>query len=514
MKNAAGETIYIGKAKDLRKRVATYFSGNTDGLADKTRRQIEETDSVEFIVTDNEVEALILESNLIKKERPRYNIDLKDSFRYAYVLVTGEEYPRLLATRKLSGKEKGKVFGPYVFGEPRAIALGALRKIFKIRTCRTLPKRECLLYHIGQCTAPCIGKISREEYAENVEKAVRVLEGNASELLEELELKMGKASQRQKYEEALKLREQAEAISWMANQRQKMELRKTYDEDVIGFAANREQECAQVFNIVRGVIRQRRSFRFDASPDAVSQFLREYYSYAPLPDEIILANLPEDADALVGFFEKQKGKRVGIVVPKRGDKEALLRMVEKNAALALNSASPPALAELKSLLRLPLLPGVMECFDVSNLGEENAVASMVQFVEGLPNRDEYRRFRIRTVAGQDDFGAIKEVVYRRYYRLKNENAPLPDLVVIDGGKGQLHAAMEALLELGEPDVPVIALAKKNEEIFVPSKSAPVALDRKSGALKLLQAARDEAHRFAQAYHKLLRKKSLALEMEG
>jgi excinuclease ABC subunit C len=509
MKNARGETIYIGKARDLRKRVSSYFRDNAD-LPDKTARQVAETETVEFIVTDNEVEALVLEANLIRKNRPKYNIDLKESFRYAYVLVTDEEFPRLLTVRKLSGKEKGKVLGPFVSGEQRTVALSVLRKAFRIRTCKRLPRRECLLYHIGQCSAPCTGRISKQEYRANVDAAVRSLEGDSEALVGELSKRMAGASKNQRFEEALKLREQIRALGGIG-QEQKMETRLAYDQDYVGFAADRQKACAQVFNLARGTIKQRQTFRFDAASDLVAQFLREYYSYASIPEEIVVADEPEDASALEEFLSRKAGKKVRITVPKKGSKKELLDLVEKNAAIALNAAAPPALAELKSALRLPLLPRVMECFDISNLGREDTVASMVRFKDGAPDKDSYRQFRIRTVLGQNDFDAIKEAVGRRYRRLLEENQQLPDLVVIDGGKGQLSAAIEALLELGERDVPVIALAKKNEEVYLPTRSMPVVLDRKGAGLKLLQAIRDEAHRFAKRYHTRLRENEFVVK---
>ncbi len=502
MKDTAGGIIYIGKAKDIKKRVASYFRENAD-LPEKTIRQVAETDTVEFIVTDNEIEALVLEANLIRKNRPKYNIDLKDSFRYAYVLVTAEEFPRLLTVRKLSGKEKGKVLGPFVFGEQRAIAMSALRKTFKIRTCKHIPKRECLLYHIGQCSAPCIGKISKEEYKANIDAAVRSLEGNNETLILELGKRMAEASKSQRFEEALKLREQIKALGGLGEE-QKMEKRMAFDQDFIGFAADRKMACGQVFNLTRGTIKQRQTFRFDATAELVPQFLREYYSYAHIPEEIVLAQELEEAAALEEYLSTKAGKKVHIVVPKKGSKKELLDLVEKNAAIALNTTVSPALGELKSALRLPLLPRIMECFDISNIGSENTVASMVRFKDGAPDKDNYRQFRMRTLTGQNDFDAIKEAVGRRYRRLLEENQQLPDLIVIDGGKGQLHAAIEALLELGERDIPIISLAKKNEEVYMPTRSMPVVLDKKSAGLKLLQAIRDEAHRFAKRYHTKLR----------
>lgn len=504
MKDGQGKVIYVGKAKNLRKRLAYYFPPKPD-LPDKTKRQVQEAHAVEFIVTDNEVEALILESNLIKKERPKYNVDLKDSFRYVYVIVTDEEYPRLITSRKLTGKERGKVFGPYVFGEPRAIAIRALRKMFQIRTCIKMPKRECLLYHLGQCSAPCVRKISKEDYKASVDSAVGVLSGDAGWVLSELEEKMRVAAKEKRFEEALRLRDDAESIRWISGQHQKMDVQRDFDQDVIGFASDKQSCCAQVFNIVRGVIRQRQSFRFDSSPDNTTAFLKGFYAYAPIPDEIVLRSVPEDSTAIEEFFARQRGKRPRITLPKRGDKEELLALVEKNAAIALDNAVPPSLAELKSALRLPLLPRIIECFDISNLGESFVVAGMSRFVDGKPDKDGYRQFRIRTVKGQNDFDCIKEAVRRRYLRLKTENAELPDLVMVDGGKGQLHSAMEALLELGETDLPVIGLAKKNEEIHLPTKSAAVRLDRKSAGLKLLQSIRDEAHRFANRYRKIVGK---------
>lgn len=377
MRNAAGDAIYVGKAKSLKKRMPYYFSGKED-LPDKTRRQVAETEKVEFIVTDNEVEALVLENTLIKKNRPKYNISLKESFRYMYVQVTDEEFPRILSLRKLLGKEKGKIFGPFVSGEPRAIAVRALRKMFQIRTCERLPKRECLLYHIGQCGAPCIGKIPKAEYLESVKSATKILEGDMDSAIKGMEKKMSEASKGEKFEEAKKIRDDIGALRWISGQRQKMDNVRNYDSDFIGIACDRETCCGQVFNVVRGAIRQRKSFNFPVAPDFISAFLKEYYSYATVPDEIVLRKPPEDSASLEEFFQKQTGKKPKITVPKKGAKEDLLALVEKNAALGLNAAVPESLVELKAALRLPLLPKTIECFDISNLGGENAVASMVR----------------------------------------------------------------------------------------------------------------------------------------
>ncbi len=503
-KDAMGKTLYVGKAKSLKSRLASYFAND---LLPKTRDMVQGASVLEYSIVDNEVEALILEANLIRKLRPRYNIDLKETHRYSYILVTDEDFPKIVTVRKNLKDElilskasaagaKGKVFGPFVEGSNRLSVISFLRKTFGIRTCNSLPKKACLKYHIGQCPAPCIGKISKKDYLQNVERAIKVLKGEVEGLQASLENEMAGASQRQEYEKALGLKKQLAALEAL-NVRQKMEISGQDSEDYVAVAKDGQKACAIVFKSSRGVVNERAQHCFDAlEEEPVSQFLAVYYSSNRVPDRILLSKIPENADAIANYLEKEREKRPEFVVPMQGDRKKLLELAEKNAVLALTQSAEPGLLELKKVLRLKALPNVIECFDVSTL-----------FENGTADKTGYRRFKIKFVDGQDDFSMIREIVFRRYYRIKKEGKPMPDLIVVDGGKGQLSAATAALDELGIYGRPIIGLAKEFEEIYSPAKPVGLQLDRKNPGLKLLMRIRDEAHRFAVTYHKKLRSKT-------
>ncbi|MFQ5406667.1 MAG: excinuclease ABC subunit UvrC, partial [Candidatus Micrarchaeia archaeon] len=512
MKDSKKGILYVGKAKNLRKRLKQYFPVSKDAFQ-KTIELCDKVADVEFVVTDNEVEALILEANLIRKFRPKYNVDLKDSHRYAYVLLSKEKFPVFVTLRKnlsdklVFDKAKGRVFGPFVQGAARAGVLKTLRKAFGIRTCKRLPKKACLKFHLGQCSAPCIRKISKKDYDKNVRLAVRVLMGKTGKVEEELRRKMLNASEKQDFELALEYKSQLEAIRSLST-RQKMELHNFESEDdFIGFVQNNSKASAVVFNVSRGVVKSKEQFVFEYAQEALSGFLTQYYSLHKVPNTVFLENVPKDAKVIGRFIESTRGAKPKFVSPKAGDKKKLLKLVEKNALLALTSSSEPALLELKKALRLEKIPVSIECFDVSTLFGSDSVGAMVRFENAVAVKSAYRRFRIKFVDGQDDFAMMREIVFRRYYRLKNEKMPLPDLVVVDGGKQQVSAAKQALEELGFGLQPLIGLAKEFEEIHFPLKAMPLRLNRKNVALRLLMKIRDEAHRFAINYHKKLRSKA-------
>jgi len=491
--------IYIGKAKDLSKRVKSYFQKTHED--EKTKSLVKNISSVDFFVTDSEVEALILENNLIKKHKPKYNIDLKDSKRYAYIRKTSEEFPRFLIARKREGE--GKFFGPFVNAASRDNVLETVQKIFKIRTCKRLPKRECLRYSIGLCSAPCTNKISKEDYLKDVKSAEMVLLGKIKDLVKKLNKKMDEFSRRENFELAIFTREKIKALENLL-ERQKMQRQKEYDEDIINYIVHKDCVYLLLFQSRRGILENKFEFEFEESENLLEEFLLRYYSENEIPKEIIL---PEEVEKSIrDYFRKISGKKIDITVPKKGAKRDLLELVKKNIEINL-FGDADKLKDLREKLSLNETPKIIECFDISHLSGTSTVASMVQFRNAKAYKNNYRRFKIRTVDKIDDFASMKEVVRRRYYRLKKEGGEFPNLILIDGGKGQLSSALGALNEL-ELKIPVISIAKREEEIFVPGKSEAIVLDKKSKALRFLQEVRDEAHRFAIKYNRLLRSKKI------
>lgn len=499
-KDGLNGIIYIGKAKSLKKRVNSYFQKNHKD--EKTESLVRDIVDVEFFATTNEVEALILENNLIQKHKPKYNINLRDSRKYAYLIVTDEEFPRLLVARDRS--MKGRYYGPFVSAEYRDSVLKTLRQSFEIRTCARLPKKVCLRFHIGLCSAPCIKNITMEEYYASVKNAEKFLKGNTDELIKKLKAEMLEFSKKMIYEKSRMIRDQINALEFL-NEKQKVEVEKRYDEDIINFIVENDIVYLIVFNISRGILATKNEFSFSYTKEFIEEFLAQYYFSNDIPKEIILPNKPED-ESILEYLEKKRGGKVALTVPKKGDKFELLNLVKRNIEISFLSENKKINA-LKEELNLNSTPRVIECFDISNISGTNIVGSMVRFDNARPDKSNYRRFKIKTVFGADDFASIKEIVTRRYRRLKDEGKEMPDLIVIDGGKGQLSAAEEALKSL-ELKVPLISLAKRLEEIYIPGKENPIILKKSSDALKLLMQIRDEAHRFAIKYHKLLRSKEM------
>ena len=497
--DADGTVIYVGKAKNLKKRVASYFQKKDHDT--KTRSMVAHIASVDMMVTNTETEAFLLENTLIKKHQPRYNIDLKDAKRYAGIELTGEEFPRLMVARRPSGD--GTFFGPFVSAAERDEVFKAVKRVFHLRTCKKLPKRPCLRRHMQSCSAPCTGAISQKEYAGMVKKAAMLLKGNTGELLELLRQEMAERSAAQDYERALAIRNEIAAITHLA-ERQHVERRREYDQDVIVFEVTGGKVYLVVFSVERGAISGKQEFTFDAGGDFFEEFLVQYYSEREPPAELVLEH--GAGPALAEFLSLRKGRRVRVTAPQRGDKKNLLDLARKNLETAFFRDALKA-GELGIALSLGRTPSVIESFDISHLSGTAMVGSMVRFRDGKPEKGSYRRFRIRTVEGIDDVASIGEVVGRRYRRLTEEGAPLPDLVIIDGGKGQLAAARGVLQSLGV-SIPVIAIAKREEEVYVPDAVLPLRLDRKGIALRYIQEIRDEAHRFAIAYNRLLRKKTV------
>lgn len=491
--------IYIGKAKNLRKRVKSYLQKKeTDP---KTRSLICRINSVEFFVTDTEVEALILENTLIKKHQPKYNINLKDAKTYAFIELTYEEFPRLLIARHKH--ENGKYFGPFVSAQERDNVLKFLNKTFALRTCKKLPKKSCLRFHLQICDAPCIGLISKKDYKKKIQNACYILSGKSNMLLKKLKDEMTKKSQCLDFEKALILKNQITAIQHLQN-RQKIQRQYSFNEDIINFIIRNGTVYLMLFNIYNGTLSTKNEFIFDLTLDFLEEFIIQYYSENPVPSEVIVPQ--RISVSLSAFLEQKKKKKVRIIVPKKAAKKQLLDLVLKNIEVTF-FGDVSKIEELQRQLNLPELPQVIECFDISHLSGTSMVGSMVQFRNGKPDKTNYRRFRIRTVEGINDVSAIAEVVRRRYIRLQQEHKVLPNLIIIDGGIGQLNSAIH-ILDSINVKIPIISIAKHFEEIYFPGQPQSIQLDKKEKALLFIREIRDEAHRFALSYNRLLRKKEL------
>jgi len=504
-----GAILYIGKAKSLRSRVRSYFS-SSDKPA-KTQQLVSRIRDIDWIIVNNEVEALLLENKLVKQHAPKYNISLKDAKTFAYIALTREPFPRILTSRKVSRKLES--FGPYTDGFTRQDLQRLVVRLFKLRTCRKLPKRACLNFHIGLCSAPCNGNVTPQEYADLVEQARSFLGGNYDSTIKLLLVLMEEASRNKQYERALEVRNQIASIR-LLTQRQIVDKERRFDQDVMAFRQLGEKMLAVQMGVRKGVLLGKKEFTIDLQPQIEQEFLKAFYAANQIPREILL-NKPcwensEEKRALEEFFSSKRAAAVSLKVPRRGNKLALVKLAEKNLLSILDEDS--ALVDLQSALNLAVLPRVIECFDVSNLGQEDVVSGMVRFVDAKPDKRNYRKFRIKTVMGQDDFASVKEVVKRRYRRLVEENASIPELVVIDGGPGQVSAAKAALESLGLK-VPIIGLAKEHEDIYLPTESAPLQFDKNSRMMLLLRKIRDETHRFSLGYNLKRREIKLRGEFE-
>lgn len=491
--------IYVGKAKDLKKRVSSYFQKKD--LDPKTKRLVENIESLEYIVTDSDEEAYLLENTLIKKHQPKYNIDLRDAKSYAYILLTDEKFPRIGIARKRS--IKGQYFGPFVSGKERDYCLSVVKKTFKLRSCLNMPKnhRACLRYHIGNCLGPCTGKVSPEEYAKHCGYASDALKGDTKELVKTLTAEMEKYAEMTEFEAALEVRNMIASVENLS-QRQYVLRKSDHDEDVVVCRIHENTVYLMVFHVYKGTLGGRDEFIFEESDGFFEEFISAYYSQNPVPKEIIIESELEESPA--AYLSEIAGHSVIITVPKQGAKKKLVELAGKNIETA-HFGDEIKVSELAAALKLKNPPNVIECFDISHLSGTDTVASMVQFRNGRPDKKNYRRFKIKTVDGIDDFASMAEVVRRRYTRLVNEDKELPDLIVIDGGKGQLGYAKRVLDEL-DLDITIISLAKAQEEVFISGVPFPMPFDKKTKANMYLQEIRDEAHRFAITYNRLLRSK--------
>jgi excinuclease ABC subunit C len=535
-KDSKGTVLYIGKAKVLRPRVRSYFQFNRQHDP-KTRRLVARIRDLETIVTDSEVEALILEANLVKEYNPRYNINLKDDKSYPYIRVTREPFPRIFATRRLT-RDGSRFFGPYTDVGSMKQLLKTIKKIFPIRSCKLSLTPEtisqgkykvCLAYHIRQCQGPCEGHISQQEYNRMVENIVQFIEGKSQKAVDDIRERMNDLAAEQRYEEAAQLRDQLNALETF-NERQKVVDPHRTDRDIIATARHHKDACCAVFKVRDGKIIGRQHFylqidKNDSAGTITSAFIKQYYLGADfIPGEILLpVEIDEDQSTLKAWLRDKRQGSVSLHIPKRGFKAKLMEMCQKNADLLLQEliiqketqqVRSKAVQALQEALYLEKPPLRIEAFDISNIQGSNPVASMVCFKEGKPAKSEYRRFRIKSKSTPDDFAMMYEAVKRRYSRLLREEKTFPDLILIDGGKGQLSAAVKALADQGIQDQPIIALAKRLDEVFLPGLPDPQNIRRDSPGLHLLQQVRDESHRFAVTYHRQLRgKESLESELD-
>ncbi len=497
--NSRGTILYVGKAKNLKKRVKSYFVRK--GLDIKTTRLVAKIRSIDFIVTDNEVEALILENSIIKKNQPKYNIDLKDSKNFAYIKITDDKFPRITIAR--SKEADGVYFGPFVSGAARDYVLKVIKKIFKIRSCKKMPKKACVRYQIDLCSAPCINAVNENEYGRQVRLAKLFLKGKSGELKTGLTAEMKQASSDLNYEYALELKKKIDALDSLSR-RQKMSREKKYNEDILNYIVDKERVYLMLFNVYKGLLENKQEFTFEHKRDFFEEFIVQYYSENDVPKELII---PEPLDEAVGeYLSRVKGRTVRGVVPKIGEKKALLELVKKNIELTF-FGDINTLESLGQKLNLTEVPTVIECFDISHISGSFTTASMVRFRNGLPDKSNYRKFKIKYTEGIDDVKSIGEVVNRRYSRLQKEGGSMPDLILIDGGLGQLNGALDSLKKLNL-NLPVVSIAKREEEIYIPGEDKPLKLGKNDPALQLIQRIRDEAHRFAISYNRLLRKKDL------
>ncbi|MFC1918362.1 excinuclease ABC subunit UvrC [Chloroflexota bacterium] len=532
-KDIEGNILYVGKAANLHHRVRSYF-GAPHKLTLKLQRMVARINDLDFFVTNSEQEALILESNLIKRHHPRYNVRLKDDKTFPYLKISlNQDWPRVYFTRRVE-EDGGRYFGPFASARSVRQTLKILKRIFPFRSCsRTITGsdlRPCLDYYIRRCLGPCIGAASKQEYAEVIKQVILFLEGKQEAVVKELGSKMKDAAGALDFEKAALIRDQVQAIDRVI-EGQRIAAAVRGEQDVIAFAGEKDRAYVQVIFVRGGKLVGRESFTLQGTSSEepkriMTGFIKQFYGSAPYIPPLLLLQHPVEDKAVIGDWLKSKrGTGVRIRVPYRGNKKQLVDIVAENAEqglkqLKLKQQTAPlalteSLAEIERELRLPRPPLRMECYDISNIQGKAAVGSMVVFDRGKPRPSHYRRFRIKTVSGADDYAMLQEVLRRRFKRSATKTgdtstpdnwAILPDLVLIDGGKGQLNSALAVMQDAGIESVPVASIAKENEEVFIPQKAESIVLPHSSPALQLLQRLRDEAHRFAIGYHRRIRKK--------
>ena len=546
MRGEAGDVLYVGKAAGLRSRVSSYFSPSANHPR-KIQNMVGRVADFEYIVTESEQEALILECNLIKEHQPPYNARLKDDKSYPFIKIdVSEDFPQVYITRNVN-KDGSKYFGPFASAGSVRRTLGLLKKLFPYRSCtKTITGndvRPCLDFHIHRCVGPCIGAVDKSEYAEVIDQVILFLEGKTNRVVGSIKERMLDAAESLEFEKAAVLRDQLHAIE-KVNEGQKVLHLTSENADVVATALGSREAWVEVFFIRQGKLIGRDNFLMagtqDDEPDKIlSAFVKQFYDATPyVPPRILLQHPLEDADSIVQWLREKRSGSVRLHVPMRGEKRRLVEMVAENAEQGFEqlrirqmsdmAAMGAAMSELQEALSLPYPPRRIECYDISNIQGTNAVGSMVVFEDGKPRKAHYRRFKIKTIEGVDDYSMMREMLTRRFKRLSKSRRPRddvsampeggeqtkgnnawviePDLVLIDGGKGHLGAALQVFLELGINDIPLASLAKENEELFVPMMSEGILLPRNSQGLYLVQRARDEAHRFAITFHRERRSK--------
>ncbi len=535
MKNGRGKVIYVGKAVNLRNRVRSYFYKSVSHP--KVIRLVANIEDIEFIVTDSELEALILEMNLIKRHRPKYNVRFKDDKRYPYIKVHwANDFPKVTVTRRMNLKDGARYFGPYTSAWAGHQTLDLLRKSFPYLTCNReisgVDERACLYYDIKLCGGPCIGAVDRDDYRATIQRLIDFLNGRSEQVISQLQSKMMSAADVLDFETAAQIRDQLAAIERVGEKQKVVSLTQT-DQDVIAFAQQNNDTCAQVFFIRGGKLIGQEHFVLDGTEDEDCQtimagFVKQFYDEAAfVPPEVLLPEMVEEAKVIERWLAEKRGKKVALKVPRRGKKRELIQMAAENAAETLSmlraqwesdrSRHVEALAQLQKSLELPQPPSRSECYDISTTQGTATVGSMVVFVQGAPRKSDYRRFNIRDLDYPNDVASMHQVLTRRFARwqeTQKENkvstawSILPDLLIVDGGKGQVGAAVEVLESFGLLDrVPLAGLAKQREELFLPGRPQSILLPRRSQALYLVQRVRDEAHRFAITHHRQRRDKA-------
>ena len=542
MSGQSGEILYVGKASNLRNRLRSYFT-KTSNTQPKVKALVKELTNFDFIVTESEQEALILECNLIKEHQPRFNSRLKDDKSYPFIKIdTSEDFPQVYITRNIQKESKAKYYGPFANAGSVRRTLALLKKLFPYRSCTKsitgTDSRACLDYHIKRCVGPCIGAASKEQYSEVIDQVVMFLEGNTKTIVSALDRKMIEAAKNLEFEKAAALRDQVNSINKVHEGQKVLKLR-SQNMDIVGCAQWTSDAWVEVFFIRQGKLIGRDNYLMNVGEkdDLVSvqtAFIKQFYEVNPYIPPTILTQFPisEDFEPLSTFLSQKRQGPTHILTPKRGERKRLVDMVVDNAERGMeqlkitrfteSGRDDTAMHELREALNLPNNPKRIECYDISNIQGTNAVGSMVVFENGRPKTTDYRRFQIKTVQGIDDYSMMREMLTRRFKRLVRSNTQetvsestkrvgqewmkSPDLVLIDGGKGHLGAALQVFLELGIKSIPLASLAKENEEIFVPETPEPIILPRNSYGLFLVQRARDEAHRFAVTYHRKKRSK--------
>ena len=545
MRSKTGLVLYVGKASNLRNRLRSYFT-NSRKPDPKVRRLVKLIEDFDFIITESEQEALILECNLIKEYQPRFNSRLKDDKTYPFIKIdTSEDFPRVYITRNISKDSNSKYFGPFASAGSVRRTLGLLKKLFPYRSCTKVitgeDSRACLDYHIGRCVGPCIGAADEKEYGEVIDQVSMFLEGDTRQIVQSIKGRMKLEAENLHFEKAAALRDQVSAIE-KVNEGQKVLTLKADNLDIIGCSQTASEAWAEIFFVRQGKLIGRDNYlmtvgEFDDLSSVQTAFIKQFYKVTPYVPPTILTQsmVGEEKESLENFLKSKRGSRVKIITPIRGERKKLVNMVVENANQGMQQLrvtrfvesgnNDTGMIELQEALSLPEKPSRIECYDISNIQGTNAVGSMVVFQDGKPKPSDYRRFKIKTVNQVDDYSMMREMLSRRFKRLKEVNSidtnpvskattrkdtkwtETPKLVLIDGGKGHLGAALQVFLELGINDVPLASLAKENEELFIPDFQEPIVLPRNSQGLYLVQRARDEAHRFAVTYHRKRRSKN-------